>query len=334
MRELPDGRVLITDNKENRLVIGDFRKNVTATIGRSGKGPGEYTSMGRLWPIGGDTTFMSEPYLSRWHTVVGDKIVKTQSDVPALRALPTPIVLGVNARREVFGRAFPRNAKGQLSMADSSAMVRIGWNGAPHDTIGYLSPQRMNASSTPVAAAASGGVSVGKRTFMISIKATDQLVVFPDGALAIVRGDPYRVDWCTAPKRCVNGPALSSAQPTMSGKDRDAYRIALVRAVRTFATEGDLMEGWPSTIPPFHTPGGPDDASVWPTGNGKIVIERVPTAASPTYTYDVIDRQGKRTATVSVPLGEFIIGFGAKSVYTLKTDESGVQRVQRHVWRY
>jgi len=333
VRELPDGRVLITDIKENRLVIGDFRKNVASTIGRAGKGPGEYTSVGRLWPIGGDTTFMSEPYQSRWHTVVGDRIVKTQSDVPALRALPTPINLGVNLRREVFGRAFPRNAKGQLSRSDSSAVVRIAWTGAPHDTIGYLAPEKMDAGSAPVAAAG-GGAPSGKRTFMISIKATDQLVVFPDGPFAIVRGDPYRVDWCTALKQCLNGPVLNGAEPAMSARDRDAYRIAFIRAARTIATEADLMEGWPATVPPFDTPGGPDDGSVWPTAGGKVAIERVPTAAWPTYTYDVVDRQGKRVASVSVPLGQFVIGFGVKRVYTVKVDETGVQRLQRHAWNY
>lgn len=186
VRELSDGRVLITDNKGNRLVIADFRKNVAAELGRSGKGPGEHTSVGRLWPIGGDTTFMSESYLSRWHTIVGDRILKTQSDVPALRALPAQIPLGVNVRREVFGRAFPRNAQGQLSRTDSSALVRIAWNGAPYDTIGYLAPEKVHAGSAPVAAG-DGGAPSGKRTFMILIKATDQVVVFPDGALAIVQ---------------------------------------------------------------------------------------------------------------------------------------------------
>ncbi len=252
VRELPDGRVLITDDKENRLVIGDFRKNVAATVGHAGNGPGEYTTVGRLWPIGGDTTFMSEPYQSRWHTVVGDKILKTQSDVPALRALPTQIPLGANARREVFGRVASRNSKDQRSRGDSAAVVRIAWSGAPNDTVGYLAPEKMDVSSEPVAAGG-GGPPSGKRIFRISVRATDQLVVFPDGPFAIVRGDPYRVDWCTGPKKCVNGPVLNGAQPSMSPKDREAYRIAFIRAARTSATEDDLMDGWPATVPPFRS---------------------------------------------------------------------------------
>ena len=51
VRELLDGRVLITETgSASRLVVADFKTNTVTSIGRKGRGPGEYTFGGGLYP--------------------------------------------------------------------------------------------------------------------------------------------------------------------------------------------------------------------------------------------------------------------------------------------
>jgi hypothetical protein len=44
IRELANGRVLIADEKENRLFVADFAQRQVHQIGRVGSGPGEYVA--------------------------------------------------------------------------------------------------------------------------------------------------------------------------------------------------------------------------------------------------------------------------------------------------
>src|SRR4051794_39209194 len=61
IRELADGRVLITDNSSNdgRLVVANFATGAVAKISRVGNGPREFVnSPRRLFPLPGDSTIM------------------------------------------------------------------------------------------------------------------------------------------------------------------------------------------------------------------------------------------------------------------------------------
>lgn len=46
MRELPDGRVIVTDGRERQLLVLDFATGESREIGRKGSGPNEYTMVG------------------------------------------------------------------------------------------------------------------------------------------------------------------------------------------------------------------------------------------------------------------------------------------------
>src|SRR5688572_10194552 len=79
IRELADGRVLISDNSsENRLLVADLRAGSVKSIGRLGSGPGEFLQAGRLAALNGDTTlFLDATRARRWLILVGDSIVAT-----------------------------------------------------------------------------------------------------------------------------------------------------------------------------------------------------------------------------------------------------------------
>jgi hypothetical protein len=56
VREEPDGRILVLDDIENRILRVDLRAASAIALGRTGAGPGEYTLPLSLLPLAADTT--------------------------------------------------------------------------------------------------------------------------------------------------------------------------------------------------------------------------------------------------------------------------------------
>src|SRR4026208_817372 len=55
-RELPDGRVLVSDPRDKRIVVGDFRTGSVRQVGRIGNGPREYAFALPIVAIGRDSS--------------------------------------------------------------------------------------------------------------------------------------------------------------------------------------------------------------------------------------------------------------------------------------
>lgn len=60
LRELSDGRVVVTDMIESAVRILDFRSGQFHDVGRQGEGPGEFGMPGELFAAAGDTTLMMD----------------------------------------------------------------------------------------------------------------------------------------------------------------------------------------------------------------------------------------------------------------------------------
>jgi hypothetical protein len=334
VRELSDGRILIADQRDAVLYAGDFTIGTAVAIGRQGDGPGEYRTVGRLWPVAGDTSYVAEPYSPRAHFLVTDSIATWGMEVPHRNTRAFGVPLGFNAQRELFGRVAKRDAQGKLLINDSTYLVRGHIGEEKYDTIGALAPGN-TTSEIGVDSPSDKPPTPGKKIFSLRIEAADEAAVFADGSYAIVRGDPYRVDWCVVGKTCVAGPVISDDRPETTDADRSAITAALIRSGRiNSAEEGDEIKGIPDRLPPYAAGNGPDNSAVYATPSGNVVIERLPNAEHPGFWYDVVDRTGKRIASLRMPAGEFIVGFGRRSAYSVSVSSDGTQRLQRHPWAY
>jgi hypothetical protein len=80
-------------------------------------------------------------------------------------------------------------------------------------------------------------------------------------------------------------------------------------------------------MPPFETP-----VTLLASPDGHLLVHRLPTLAEPGVRYDVIDRAGNRVTQVVLGWKEHVLGFGARSVYVVTTDDDGIQRLRRHPW--
>jgi hypothetical protein len=331
VRELSDGRLLIADASERTLFVATWPKGSVAQIGRNGSGPGEYLQPSALFALRGDSTLLPDSRNSRWLLLSGAAIATTVGpDSPVIKGgarLPLgadehgnvlvsrPMGEGAAAAATGLGVREPAQATPRL---DSVRLVRIARATGRADTLAML---KARAATIKVQGPANNPTSV---EILINPLATGELAaLFPDGWIAIARLDPYRVDWIAPDGRTIRGLALPFERTRL---DLDEQRAFVERqAARTGRPPRDLASfaEWPEIMPPFLT------ESLLRAPDGRLWIRRTPTAAQPNPPYDVVDRRGVLVDRVSSGKDVDIVGFGRGVVYTVLTDDDGIQHVQR-----
>ena len=332
IRELPDGRILIADSKERRVVVGDFVTDSVADIGRSGQGPEEYTAVSPLFSLGGDSSLMASAYARRWLIFRGATIVRTVSyNAPAIRAT-AGTVLGADSRgfilsRAPFTRGAVRGAANSTALIgrDSSVLIRVAVTSGAVDTVAtvWSGSRRVEARF--------GSDPSGPESITITrpiLRVDDEVRMFPDGWVAIARVQPYRVDWQTPDGRWTRGAPLPFREVPIDDREKATYRKwqdALGRRVPP-----ESIVGWASVVPPFLPPFPSSPLIAAP--EGRLLIARPPTAEQFENRYDLVDRAGKLVGVVVLPVNERIVAVGRLGAYVVVTSEFGLETVRRHPW--
>jgi hypothetical protein len=323
LRELGDGRILVADAGEKRLVVIDFARNQVAQIGREGNGPGEYAQVALLASLGPDSTLMPDAANRRWLVLINDRIVRTiPPEHPAIRASRGSVRSTDERGHGVSVTPPPIRSGGQtMGKGDSIAVVLVTLSSGAADTVARLRTAPLtvwteldNAGKVTRAGLTHPPFSVGEESLL-----------FPDGWLAVARLDPYRVDWRTPEGRWIPGAPLPFAERPLDARERQAYlarRTALVG--RPVAAPAD--EAWPAAIPPFQPL--PLVAAL----DGSLLVLRTPTADHPGNRYDRIDRLGRLSGWLELSAAERLVAIGVRGAYVVSTDEDGIQRLQRHPW--
>jgi hypothetical protein len=316
LRELSDGRVLITDRKDARLAVVDFSTGSVKAIGRLGSGPAEYQDLGPVFALSSDTSVVIDIGNSRWLILVEDRIAATlPPDTPAIKAVLFWVPFGADRLGHVLSMAIRR---GGGARTDSVDMVLITRATGRTQLVGALR-YGLPTQSLPAVSELPGGrgVSVSRPPFNIR---EEQRLLFPDGWIAVARYEPYRVDWRSPNGEWRLGPPLPVRTAPFTTREREAY-IRRSPAWARRATE------WPVNVPPFD-----QTFPLLASPDGSVVIPRVPTADQPEPRYDVIDRQGALGAQLLLPMGQRLLALGARSAYVVVTDTDGIERLQRHSW--
>jgi hypothetical protein len=303
VRELGDGRVLLSDPRERRLVVADFARQHVGQLGRRGQGPGEFSNAAPFHALSADSSVVAD--VNRWLFFHGTSIVATRTANDAeVRTVPFPY--GFDSRGFVLTtHSPPLDPTGRrLNAADSTQLVLVARSTARPDTIARLRPSPLDANRPP------GGLAV-----------YEQAVLAPDGWVAIVRLEPYRVDWRSPAGQWLPGAPLPVPIERMDGANRRLY-------------EGEPRPGqqrvpvrWPEYLPPFTIGWRP-----MATFDGKLVIRRAKSVRNPGTRYDVIDRRGHLVRQLLLPPNERILGFGRESVYVVVKDDVDLETVRRHPW--
>lgn len=321
VRELGDGRVLVTDAGDNRLVIADLRRGTVTALGAVGSGPGEYRAASRLVALPGDSTLLVDFENRRWLILALDRIVTTlpASDSSILAAGMN--VVGHDARgRTVSVRTFGRAPAGAARQHSVLRVLAVDRRTARVDTLAGMRgpefvvrvegpPERQTVNATQV---------------MLSVP--EQAIAFSDGWVAVARQDPYRVDWYPPRAPMIPGAPLPASRTPVSATEREAWRARTERQNgRAFPAPLESL-AWASEIAPFRS-----DA-LQATPDGSLLIAKELWSGSRGTEYDLVDRRGRLTRRILLPENERVVGFGRGAVYVVSTDTDGIERLRRHPW--
>jgi hypothetical protein len=302
VRELADGRVLVSELGEKRIVVADLRLGTVTPIGRLGAGPQEYRAAVPVADIGHDSTVMADPFGRRWLLLSGARIVATlPATDPAVRAATSP------ATFDDQGHFLLTRLRGP---ADSQQLVLVARRDGKETPIGKLQP--------PVASLPGNRIPPYAPDY-------DVAVLSKDGWVAVRHAQPYSVDWRSPGGTWIRGPVIAVIRPHLSSADKVVYQSR--RAKLGSRPIPDSLFAWPETLPPVAV-----DQSPQPTPDGKLLVQLNVSARQPNPRYDVIDRRGNREKQLELAANQEILGFGKTSVYVITIDADGLAALSRHPW--
>ena len=164
------------------------------------------------------------------------------------------------------------------------------------------------------------------------------------GWIGLARHTPYSVDWVGADGRQSRGAPIPYNPVAVVEADKEEYQRARrdQGSMRISMSDGGgdatISEGpapsgpppgmpelkWPTHKPPFL------EQSVLAGPDKQLWILRTQPAGQALARYDVIDSTGMVREMVTVPIKSRIVGFGVSSVYVVRTDEDGLQWLERY----
>lgn len=347
VRELRDGRVVAIDPRDKTVQVVDFRTGNATKLGREGAGPGEYGMPLRVLALPGDTSGVVDMLNTRILLINPDArvggFVDLNTPAPAARGGGPQMVIGggnmptaSDAKGRFYwqGPPFRMTEQGPQS-ADSVPMIRWDRSSGRRDTLAW---QRVPQGSSQI--------SGGRSNMSIRIgggppfAGSDAMAVAPDGRVAIVRHEPYSVEYVSETGQRTRGQPIRYDRVRVTEGHKQEWRERQRNATRMMMTNDNGRRS--ATM----TPGGPvDDPENWGgdvmppflqvtnavvfSNDGFLWVLRTGPAGQPP-TYDVIDRAGNLAMKVVLPQRARLVGFGNNAVYTVRLDEDDLQYLQKH----
>lgn len=297
MHELSDGRVVMCDAMTNLLIVADLANGKFKNIAGARAMP--------LSAFPGDTTVI-DLLGNGWLFLAGDKPIGMLSGSnPVVRA-SGGLIRGADTQGHILALRDSHTGHG-----DSTDVMLVNRVSGAIDTVTRLWMPPPAVSDPPP---------------RVAFRTYEAAILSLDGWVAALRTNPYRVDWRTPEGRWIIGAPIVT--PIVPLDDREKQANMVQRARGGTPESPEKIKDWPATVPPWVY------AFLSPilSPDSKLLVRRTPTADHPEPRYDVIDRTGKLERQVVLAPGEFILGFGAKSVYIVISKPDGPQDVERHPW--
>lgn len=322
VRELADGRVLVSDGQDNRVVVADMASGRVRRVGNVGAGPREYRQAGKLFALPGDSTLLVDsPQRGRWWLLMHhDSIVRNvPPDLPVLR-----VVGGSPSGVDDRGRALGIRSAASERLAHNRIRLQlvavIGERSGSHaDTIARLRGDEYQVTQ--------GGTR--ERPFWAQNQllgsVAEQALLFPDGWIAVVRVEPYRVEWRTSAGTWIRGPEVPWEWPRADAREKAA---AFERLKRRIGDRAKVDDGpWADRLAPVRT-----NTSMIAASDGNLLVLRAQWSKESDTRYDIFDRSARRIAQLAMPDSERVVGFGPRSIYVSVRDGDGFHTLRRHPW--
>ena len=331
LRELPDGRVVVSDWIEEVVAVADFRSGSVRPLGRKGSGPLEYRLPGTLLALPGDSTLLLDEGNGRFAVIA-----------PDLRIARSYANNRPGAGHSIYPRAVDRQGRIYFTIPRWADRTPPGGDSA---SVARWTPDgdRIERLVTVLGSAPRKNSRVpGHPNIMFSPQ--DAWQADADGRIVVVRSDRYRIESHAPDARVTGGPATPHTPLRTTRRDRTDF---VARFLNSSAISGrgegasglaqlpaamksrEAIERMVETqefapVRPAFTDRGP-----WLAPDGLLWVERsVPSGAAPLY--DRFDRNGLRRAPVTLPAGRRLIALGARGIYAAAVDADGIETLERY----
>lgn len=320
-RELPDGRVLVTDFRLPAVYLLTPATGGLQRLGSAGVGPNQYVQPGGLYGGPDGTTLLLDRSQARVLVVSpAGEFVRAYSIA----------VKGTSSSSDRDQDRQRLDAHGLAYFTDDSGLARARYTNQAADTVDLLRFDAATQKREVVAhllaqqeRSMPGGDGVTYGRIVIGSPA-DGWGVTPDGRVAVVRAVPYHVEWISPPGKVTRGPVVDYAPLPMTDADKQAFIAAHKGGTVSVGMAG--AQSNPADVGPLFAPTKPpfdqDDVIVSP--EGRVWVMRSRPAGTSAVTYDVFDDAGVRVDRVEFPALSRVIGFGKTSVYVREGDGSPV----------
>jgi hypothetical protein len=336
VRELRDGRVVVLDAREQALRLVDMKSGSMTPIGRKGSGPGEYLLPLRLLALPGD----SSAIFDMANTAAPMVITPSGSPggvVPGVGARSGAAFISERSETDALGRIYSlRGTPGPDGLYPIERLDRATGARAP---VAFVSRQVVSPLNKPAASsrrsAGAGAAARGGR--MPPFASAEQWAVAPDGRIALVHPDPYRVT-LVAPDGSRTIGALNTVdrvrvteaekqlwrernqQPVASIAYSDGRQTAQYSPPRSYPEPDE----WPDYLPAFVI-----GTSVSFAPDGTLWVSRMVAAKAPP-AVDVFGRDARLAYRLVLPPRTRLAGFGSGTVYLVKLDQDDVESLVRY----
>lgn len=332
LRELADGRVVVSDRLEITLRIVNLTEGEGEEIGHEGSGPGEYRMPADLFALPGDSTLLVD-FGNMRLTVIGPDgaLNESQGMMHPDGFLVYP--RGADAEgRLYFDLSNVMSMQPGESLPDSFAVVAFDRATGVIDTLTQLPRPEMGRVTSVNGGAAFTG------TGMQPYQAVNDWAVAPDGGIALAWGEEYRLEWRSRGGSSVAGPSVTYEPVKITQDDKEAWADRMssgaVMAISTGGGSGhnrtinlprpDIeAQDWPAVKPAF----GRNALSVTP--EGEAWVRRYVAYGEPE-TYDVFDAAGRRVRQIVLPADRRLVGFGRGTLYAVYVDKDDLQWLERY----
>ena len=335
-RVLPDGRVLVSDGIGEVLVRVDLDAGMADTLGRKGKGPGEYTMPDRILTLPDGRSLLLDLGNGRMTTIEADGSLGKSRSIVQENGQSMAIVMPRDS--DDSGNLYyqPMGGGPGRERPDSGNIVRWVPESGVVDTVAKVKLQEVKIETSGPANARNMSMR------LVPYSPQGAWAISRDGSVALARsGDEYRLDWVRANGQVVLGtpvqytPVKIKAAEKEEFIDNRANGLSIMmtmdngqRAV-SFGRGGmgqrpDQSEyEWPGVKPAFPA----NAVTVAPSGEAWV---RRSTEAGAPQRFDVFDASGSRIREVVLPEGRRLVGFGGGTVFVAYVDEDDLQWLERY----
>ncbi|MCC6245475.1 MAG: 6-bladed beta-propeller, partial [Gemmatimonadaceae bacterium] len=219
--ELRDGQVLVADLQTPAVQLLSKDGRLVRTIGAKGAGPGEYTEPRSILAHAGDSIVVVDRGQRRVIVLTPSVVISRTMLLPEIMQASAND-LRSDGRGALFflKSAFLRDSVPQANVP----LRRWRFGQAAADSLAALRPPAMKRTVTKD----KNGREMSFSARLVDFSPQDDWAVAPDGAIAIIRAVPYRVEWLLPSGQRVTGPIQPSVNVPVAPSERDPYLGDLV----------------------------------------------------------------------------------------------------------